>query len=583
MKKTAALFALIVFSMAMFLPFAFNNQAVNAQTTYTIQQIDQDVQVLHSGQVVVTDKIQLSGTVPSSFQIGFPYIYGSYLLKAVAYDSNNNVLSVVSGVQLQDQTDFYGFSVSLPEGSSSTFTVAFILSNAALTSTDTGFLLSFPAYPGLTQVAAQCNVNLALSSSVSVVSIEKPDGVVNGSSYATQNLAAFTYSSGVANVSAATGYIQPVVIPSLDRQINISPSGAVTATDTYKITNSASSSISYFLINLPTSATGVVARDQFGRVLSTDVYQSTSQMLVENVTFAVAVSSGETTVIALDYSLPSIPHSQFTSYATDLELFPYVNYYINAASVTVTPPEGAAITAPTLSQLGSSDSITRNLFQESLKVNRAGVSNIDSLVPPLGELAVTFDFNPLWIAFRPTSWMWAIAAVGIVVFAIWMRTRSSKAVAPAPKSAAKIETEVASVEKLTPEHIKAFVDSYEEKNKLNAEIRTLDARAKHGRIPRRRYRVQRRALEVRVETLNHTIANLKDLLSRAKGSYANIISQIEEAEIELNEIQLGIETSETRHETGELSLETYRTQLADLERRKEKAEKTLNGLLQRLR
>jgi hypothetical protein len=70
-KKIAVLFALIVFSMAIFLPFSLNNQAVNAQTSgYTIQNVDQTVRVLHTGHVVITEKIQLSGQIPSTFEFG---------------------------------------------------------------------------------------------------------------------------------------------------------------------------------------------------------------------------------------------------------------------------------------------------------------------------------------------------------------------------------------------------------------------------------------------------------------------------------------------------------------------------------
>ena len=54
-------------------------------------------------------------------------------------------------------------------------------------------------------------------------------------------------------------------------------------------------------------------------------------------------------------------------------------------------------------------------------------------------------------------------------------------------------------------------------------------------------------------------------------------------EVDLNEIELSIKTMETRHEIGELPLEAYRKQLTDLERRKNKIENTISGLLLRLR
>ena len=130
MTRSAVIVALTLIAMAVFMPFALSIQAANAQTTgYTIQRVEHNVQVLYSGQVVINETIQLSGQMPSSFTLGLPYRYGSYLLKGTAVDSNNKVLPVTLGVQLQDKVGFYGASISLPAGTSNIFTVILILSN----------------------------------------------------------------------------------------------------------------------------------------------------------------------------------------------------------------------------------------------------------------------------------------------------------------------------------------------------------------------------------------------------------------------------------------------------------------------
>jgi hypothetical protein len=577
-KKTAVILALTIFSLAIFLPFTLNNQAANAQTTsYTIQRVDHGIQVLYSGQVIVTDKIQLSGSLPSTFQIGLPYKYSTYLLKGVAYDSNYNVLPVVLGVQLQDQSGFYGVSVNLPSGTSNSFTVIFILSNGVLTPTSSGYNLDFPGYPGFTQVASDCSVTLTLPSGATIVGISKSDGVVNATNYSKQNLAPFTYSPALATFSAASGTIQQASIPSLTRQVNISPSGAITCTDSYKIINNSTAAIISFLINVPVNSTNLVARDQFGRILSNQIQQQNSQVLVENVTLAVSANPGELSEIILDYSLPGISPAQFARYVLPIDLFPYFNYYINSASVTVTPPEGATIIAPQLSALGPGDSLSRNAFQETLSINREGVSFIDSVIPSHELLSLTFDYNPLWIAFRPTSWMFAVVLVGLVIVAIWRRPK-------AKPSAPKVQVaKMVAGQGLSSQNINDFTDAYEEKNKINREISSLEARAEHGRIPRRRYKVQRKTLEVRLDTLNHTIAQQKELMRSAGGSYADSIRQLEAAEVELNEVEMSIRNIGIKHETGEVSMEAYRKQLSDLERRKQKVESTLDSLLLRLR
>ncbi len=578
MKKIAVVVTLLVFSLAIFLPFSFTNQSANAQTTsYSIQHVDHNVQVLYSGHVVITEKIQLSGQMPSTFELGLPFKYGSYILEGTAYDTNYNVLPITLGVQLQGQSGFYGATVTLPSGTSNTFTVIFILSNAVITPAPTGYNLDFPAYLGFVQTTDDYNATITLPSGASVTGIDKTDGAVNASSYEKQNLAAFTYSPATATFSASPGNLQEVDIQSLDRQIKISASGTITSTDTYKIVNNSTDNVASFLINLPVNAANVVARDQFGRILTTTVQQSNTLVFVQNVTLAVAVGAGESGSLTLDYSLPSISPAQFARYVLNLDLFPYFNYYVDSASITITPPEGATIVTPQLPQIGSSSDLTRNAFQETLTINKEGVSYVDSILPSEDVVTVTFDYNPLWIAFRPTSWAWAIVMVGIVIAALWTRPRAKRG---APRlEVARVTTGL----NLSPEHIQDFMEAYEEKSKVTQELKALEARAQHGRIPRRRYKVQRRTLEMRLETLSHTIAKIKDILRSAGGSYAEIVRQLEAAEVELSEVDLSIQNMEVRHETGEITMDAYRKQLTDLERRKQKAEATINGLMLRLR
>ena len=164
-----------------------------------------------------------------------------------------------------------------------------------------------------------------------------------------------------------------------------------------------------------------------------------------------------------------------------------------------------------------------------------------------------------------------------VVLAILTRPKSK--VAPPRMAVAKSVKGIA----LSPDHIRDFVDAYDEKIKVTQEIRTLEAKAQHGRIPRRRYKVQRRSLELRLETLSRTTGQIKEILRNAGGSYADAVRQLENAEVELNEVQLSLENIEVRHEAGEIPLDAYRKQLTDLERRKDKAQGIVNSVLLRLR
>jgi chromosome segregation ATPase len=136
---------------------------------------------------------------------------------------------------------------------------------------------------------------------------------------------------------------------------------------------------------------------------------------------------------------------------------------------------------------------------------------------------------------------------------------------------------------LSPDHVRKFTEAYSEKNRIALELESLEARAQKGKIPRRRYKVQRRALEVRADTLSKNIAALKKTFRSAGGIYADLVRQLDLAEVELVEVETNIRTIEVRHGRGELPLEGYKRQFADYQRRMEKAEATINGILLRLR
>lgn len=582
MKRTSVVFALAILSLATLLPLILNTQTVNAQTNYTITNIDHKIEVLHSGHTIISDTIQISGQLPNTIQVGFPTKYAAYVLKGTAYDSNLQDLPMVLSMQSQGGSGFYGASVTLPSGTPQTFTVVFILSNNLLTSTATGFSFDYPAYPTLTTAASQVNVTLDLPVGSSSVKIQKPDGAVNGTNYTTNNLAALSYSTATASFTSVYGYIQTVNIPTLSRQINISPSGELTCTDTYKLVNNAGGSLSSFKLNLSFDATNIVGKDQLGRALKVEVQDGNTARAV-NVSLTTSINSGESGVITLEYNLPSVS-SESGQFALNLDLFPFFDYYVDTATITIVPPEGAQIVNPQITSIESSTSLTRNAFQETLTINKEGVTYIDSIVPSQGIASMTYTYSPLWISFRPSTWVWAIAIVGSVLVAVYKRPKTktptktaSTPIITAKPAAPKAETT------LSREQIKTFADVYEEKLRIKTEIASLDARAQKGRLPRQKYKAKRKRLELRLSSLNQTITSIGELMRNAGGNYADLTRQLESAETELSEIEQSLKAIQTRQEIGELSLEDYRKQLEDLERRKTKVEGTISGLLIRIR
>jgi len=574
-KKAATFIVLTAFSLVILLFLSVNTQTVLAQeASYNIQSVDHQVEVMYSGHVIMRDTIHVSGQLTGDFLIGFPYKYGSSVLKGIAYDTDN-LFQVSLGVQLADRSGFYFAKISFPQGAPQVFTVAFILSNSLLSRDVTSgvFTLDFPAYPSLVKDVGTCSVTITLPEEPPIINVAKADGNVSTTSFVKNNLPAFTYSPALADFSLSSGSLRIINMNELNRQITISPAGDIAASDTYRITNNSPISLDSAKISLPADAADIVTRDEFGRILTTETLTNVGNTRVVNVTFISALTLGQSTHLTAEYTLPKVTSEHAPTFTLDINLFPDFNYYVDTASVTFTIPEGARFTAPQLDSINPSSSLIREVFQETLTARREGVSKVDYALSE-DVLHIAYDYNPLWLSFRPTMWVWTLAVVGAVVVAIWRRP---KTVAPMRIAAPKATIG------LSPDHVKDFTEAYNEKTRLSSELEVLEERAQKGRIPRRRYKVQRRTLETRLDTISRTIVELKRVFRSAGGVYSDLVRQLDVAEAELVEVETGIRNSEIRHRRGELPLEAYKKALGDYQRRKEKAEATINGILLRLR
>jgi predicted nuclease with TOPRIM domain len=230
-------------------------------------------------------------------------------------------------------------------------------------------------------------------------------------------------------------------------------------------------------------------------------------------------------------------------------------------------PEGAKLQTLTDTLAGASYGIGKNVFQERVVMEGSSMFSLVGF-----SVGLSYDYNPFWSAFRPTLWVTFLTVIGIAVVLVLRRPR-----APAPTA-----TSMGGLG-LRPEYVKSFVDGYTEKKKVTAEIDSLESKAQKGRIPRRRYKVQRKTLETQLDTLSRNLAELKEKMRGAGGHYANLMRTLEVAETEINEVDANVKSIEARHSRGEISLETYRKLLGDYQRRKERIETTVDGILLRLR
>ena len=596
-KRTIAILLIMAFSLLVILPVALPSGVVTAQTSgYSIDRVDHQVQVMYSGHVVILDTIHVSGQVTDGFMIGLPYRYSADVLEGFAYDDTHNY-QLNLGVQLGDHSGFYGATVDFNGNTPSVFTVAFVLSNRLITEQGNGVdALDFPAYPSLAQDVGTCNVTITFPGTLTSITVAKDDGAVNAATYSKTNLPAFTYSLATATFQVPTGTLQLFTIASLNRQISIDPTGKVTASDSYRIINNSTSLLNSFVMSLPKDATNIVVRDQFGTLAVSVSNSALSNALLANATLVTFLASGQSNVLTVQYTLPSATLQGANYVLGDFKLFPEFAYFVNQASITFNPPEGATIVTPQTSALDSSSTLTRQTYQDTLTITKTGLSYVDYLAPQQNIIQLSFDYNPVWVSFRPTFWAALLAVVGcIAAFVVIRHKPKEETYAEKTERLATLESttttptqqtkgaEPKTGQRVSADAIKEFIDAYEDKKQLTNELKSMDAKAQKGKIPRRQYKVQRQAIETRLEGINRNIEKTKETFKGTTGTYADLVKQLDLAEADLVKAEENIKILEARQSKGEITIEVYKKSIVDDQKQRDKAESAINGILLRLR
>ena len=598
MKRTYAILLIMAFSLLVILPAALPSGSVSAQTSgYTIDKVDHQVQIMYSGHVVILDTIHVSGQVTDGFMIGLPYKYSADLLKGIAYD-DTHLYKLNLGVQLGETSGLYGATVDFNGNTPSVFTVAFVLSNQLITEQASGVdTLDFPAYPSLAKNVGTCNVTITFPSAPSTITVTKDDGIINNAVYTKTNLPAYTYAPASASFQVPSGTLQLTTISSLNRQITIDPTGTVNVADSYRITSNSTTTLKAFVVSLPFDASNVVLKDTFGKALATDLaYSATGNIFLANATLDAFLTSGQSTTLTAQYTLTSAKIQGSNYVLSDFKLFPNFAYYVNKATITFTPPEGATITSPQATSLDADSTLTRQTYQDILTVTKESLSYVDYLAPQQNSIQLSFDYNPVWVSFRPTFWALILATVGCIAFFFVQRHQpKEETYADKTERLTKLETETTTsttqtkgVEQkldhnVSADAIRDFIDAYEDKKQLNAEIKSMDAKAQKGKIPRRQYKVQRSAIETRLQVIDRNIQRTKENFKGTTGGYADLVKQLDLAETDLGEAEENIKTLESRLNKGEISLEVYKRSIGDDQKQRDKAESAINGILLRLR
>jgi len=573
LKKMAPMIAILALTLIITASLSSNIKPAKAQGNYTVEQLNHVVSVMSNGYVLMNDTIRISGQAPNTFLFGLPYHFEPYIIWYDAFDANatSSMFPVTVNQPFENRSGFYSLEVGFPSGMPQNLSIQVLFSNRLVIQNSQNaslYTLIFPGFPSLTTSVGVCNSSVILPGTATYYG-----GTLSKTTYAQEDLAPFTYNVSTVAFLTLDDSMSIFDVTKINRQIAVNEPGGLTASDSYFITNEASNTLTSIQVLLPPNASGVTAQDQFGRTMAqpTLVVPNGARYDI-NLTSTTArpLSYNQSTQFTVNYVLSSdayISQDGTNGYNLNMSLFQDIDYYVNSTSVIFVLPEGANLGSSTSGLSGVSYSITRDVFTDVISLNKDGV------ISPTGFVfSMTFQYNMLWSAFRPTIWAMALSLLGCLAAVIIRRPQ-----APTPVSSPTAAT------RLRPEYIRSFLDSYEEKRRIMADIDSLEERARKGRIPRQRYKIQRRTFDSRLETLSRTLADYKEKMRAAGGHYGSLMRELEVAEIELNEVETNLRSIETRHSRGELSLEGYKKLLGDYQRRKEKTQTNVDGILLRLR
>ena len=346
---------------------------------------------------------------------------------------------------------------------------------------------------------------------------------------------------------------------------------------------------------MPIEASNVIVRDQFGTSLNAFLAAYTSNVLLVNITLSSFVELDQSVTLTVEYDLPGATLQGNRYVLADFQLFPKFQYVVEHARITFNPPEGASLLTPEVGSLEQTSTLIRDTFQDTLTVAEESVSYVDYLSPQQNTLQLSYSYNPTWVSFRATFWAALTAALACVGALVYRKVRPAEETYKTrvqklterrrtinPEHDNRL-TEIKTGQPITADVINDFLNAYENKKALRAELAALKAKAQKGKIPRRQYKVQKQAIETRLESVNRHLERTKAVFRGSTGSYPDLVKQLDLAEEDLAAAEQNIGLLEWRQSRGEISLEAYKKTVVDYKKMRDKAESAINGILVRLR
>jgi len=538
-----------------------------------VEKIDHVVTPVYGGLVLINDTLKISPTVENAtierFSIGFPRKYSANMRYSMAFSSEN------FNEHLQVDLDtglgvagYYGVTITFPpeirdllhNGESHTFTIIFVLADLIQSLNTQLFTVDFPAYPSLLHEVSTCNTTVILPENTNYTESDLPFTAIQKAERYILNITETNLpklSREFAKVSFSFGDSNEFACFSVkkqDREIEVDNNGRISLSELYVLESKTAFTISKIKLKLSDDVSNVFAFDEQGKEILTNASNVPEVPLV--------LVANQSKSFRLIYSIPSENHltqQGSQSYVLTLGFSENLQLMPQLLAVKIVFPEGAAIQ----SFPDQTFNLQRDVFQDSLSLSLTNFTWLQN-----EQVNFTYNYTIFWTSFRPTIWVTALVVVGSIIAFAWQRPE-----APMPVS----------VDLVPRKTLTNFVEVYEERKKVYAELEQMQRKARKGKISRRRYKIRKTTLENRASTFSKRLAELQQKIMSGGAKYADIMRQFEVTETEIDNIEADMRRIEVRFKRGEISAQAYRRLLEEDLRRRERAKTTIDGLLLRLR
>lgn len=383
-----------------------------------------------------------------------------------------------------------------------------------------------------------------------------------GSDSCPKSVALNTFNNTVWKITFASSATQNVLKVSAGRLIQIAPSGSLQVTDSYNITN-LGPTLSSLSFRVPKGVSGITERYVLGLQIdqpATTPTPAANSDGTSTVTFTPSFGSvpfNQSFRAKIFYTLsPStyIATSSLGTFTVNFALFNNVQFYAPSLQTTIMTPSGFRL-----------NSLTGQVPQ----ISGNQISLLASPVTPVSSLgfSMTYQLDPFWASLSPLSWIGIVeVALAAGVLAVLSRPGAEGSITGAPSQL-----------------ISKFVELYDEKSSMRLESDKMEEDLARGALNRYDYKQRRRMLDRRMSEIDKALAPVEDQLSAVQGRYQDMVKRIERAEVELNVIKTTAADLRNQYRSGKISKDLYESLNADLVRRKQKAEQTIDTIIINLR